>query len=1363
MLKKHNKVLFFLLFAVQSIVAQVPLARTDYDTADINTTLTVPAPGVLANDTVAEDEEITVSQFSVNNRFFSAGETANFAQGSITIASDGSYTFIPRAGYTGNVATISYTITNGDLTSRANLFLTVEFTDNLLEMGTLSSCNQGFNSSGEYKIVYSLTLRNKSTARDTHENSLIRSIDLTNDLQATFGAGCVVNVDQIGASTFGSPTTYDYVNDQPYPRDFDASAINSGFTSISSNSVFNSNAINNFILYPGQTIIVSYCVTVNANCGQSTIPTQSGSGIDYTNTTNVTSTKGSDSNSNTLTDFHTTEAVVTAGLIIPEFHTNSLNPPGLVNSDGTYDFVNTVVITNEGTSAAENINYNMGLGNFSGKVTFTEIRVEQVSGPNVAVNPNFDGFNQTTLLLPNNNLPAGETIILEVFYLTGLIQSTNTSVFSQPTNSQTQSSLDGFNAFDSNNKRNFSFVTWKDDQGEHLDRYYSLNAVPQSVSSDLYCNCTTVGMQFSFTAFSNTNTVITNRDPEPNDILEHEEVTFQITVENTSPAVELDNLRLVDNLDNVCTGNVLSVTEPRIVSSTATTNPNLNLSYNGTSNTNLFDGTSGLLKARERITVEFTVLFNETCVGTNEAFFSGRDPLDRFVSSSSAVEVSASSDTDNDGVTDDIDIDDDNDTIPDVLEYNGDDPLGDNDGDLTPNYRDSDFGDDVNSDGIIDDFDFDLDGIPNHFDLDSDNDGILDIVEAGNAISDATNNGRTNNAIGGNGLDDTLETSDSRFGNIAYTLPNTDGNGNPNFLDIDADGDGIVDVIEAQSTNTFRILNGTISALGIDTAFPNGITPVDTENDGIPDYIDTNSDDDIRLDILEAWDINSDGTAETLALNSDADNDGLDDAFDNNDNLLNQTNGQTPLDFPNADNIDNPERDWREIIAIVILIDDITVTEGEDLTFTIRFITKNSNNNPPVELIESAFPVDINFTTSNGSTTTDVYDVAIAPFDYPITNTTFTVAPFVNTATFTVSSLEDNIYELTELFSLTGTVTSNNTLTKTFTGVGSLLDNDPKPDISMNNSSEFEGVDLQHTITITNPSSTPIEIGVNTSDILAISPEDYTPILETLVIDGTIDPDNANTETSFNISSTLDNLNELDEEPLNVVGVVTTPNVSTQDLTKTATILDIDPKPLIQIDSITTQEGSFLNFTISLRNENQELMQNYLPINLTLETIDDVALAGSDYESKSKQVTIPAFTSSITQIIQTVEDRLHEGKETFFLQANLFSSEVSNTSSPRGVATIVDNDFPNLFSPNNDGRSDVFKISGLEDYPNFTLKIYNRQGNEVYNYSNNGNMNPVWWNGTNKGQPVPTGVYYYFLNFNDGVKEPITKFIQLIR
>ena len=51
MQKKYKITLFFALFSFCSIIAQVPRARTDYDTADINTTLNVPAPGVLENDT----------------------------------------------------------------------------------------------------------------------------------------------------------------------------------------------------------------------------------------------------------------------------------------------------------------------------------------------------------------------------------------------------------------------------------------------------------------------------------------------------------------------------------------------------------------------------------------------------------------------------------------------------------------------------------------------------------------------------------------------------------------------------------------------------------------------------------------------------------------------------------------------------------------------------------------------------------------------------------------------------------------------------------------------------------------------------------------------------------------------------------------------------------------------------------------------------------------------------------------------------------------------------------------------------------------------------------------------------------------
>ena len=43
------------------------------------------------------------------------------------------------------------------------------------------------------------------------------------------------------------------------------------------------------------------------------------------------------------------------------------------------------------------------------------------------------------------------------------------------------------------------------------------------------------------------------------------------------------------------------------------------------------------------------------------------------------------------------------------------------------------------------------------------------------------NNGRTDDAVGANGLDNTLENNDTASAVITYTIPNTDLNGNPDF------------------------------------------------------------------------------------------------------------------------------------------------------------------------------------------------------------------------------------------------------------------------------------------------------------------------------------------------------------------------------------------------------------------------------------------------------------------------------------------------------------------------------------------------------------------------------------------------------
>ncbi|PQJ71845.1 cadherin-like domain-containing protein [Polaribacter butkevichii] len=1332
-----------------------PEAKDNYDTAEINTTLKVDAPGVLINDKDQDNNALSVIQFIVNEKTYNIGQTATFLEGSITFKADGSYTFIPAKDYTGNVPVIKYIISDGTFTAAANLFLTVEHITNLIEIKSLSSCNQGYTVDGMYKIKYYTTLTNTSTARDYHATNLIKKIDLTNDLNAIYGNGCVTQIEGVSINT---TAVKDYVG-SPYPLEFNNDAINDDFLNATSNSIFNQNAINNFTLYPRQSINIEFCVIVNPFCNGRPTPTPSGSGINFNHVLEVTSTIGSHSTDLLLKDFHTTEAILAGGLYIPV-------PKPTVNPDGTFDYTNRVILTNEGTATAQNINYNMGLGNFLDKrIVFNELKVTQIAGPPVTVNNAYNGNTNTQLLMPNNSLAAGETIILEIFYLTAPFSSSQINHFKQLELSQTQGGLDGFDETTSSNNKNYSFVNWSDSLGKHLDRYYPTSSPVDPVSSSLQCSCSSSSMVFLFSSLTSNQKTISKVEKIPNGILEHQEITFQLTIKNTSNIVQLENLQLQDNLKNICSGNIVSVSTPFIESSTATTNPTLNPEYNGTSDIEFFNGTSGILMKGESITVQFSVILNEDCLGTNTSVFSATDPLNRVISSSGSVGINASTDTDNDGITNVTDIDDDNDTIRDIDEYNGLNPLDDHDGDLTPNYRDTDYGVDANNDGIVDLFDFDNDGVPNHFDLDSDNDGILDIVEAGNKASDTNRTGRTNKSVGTNGLDNTVENNDSLTTSTNYTIPNTDRSNTPNFIDIDADGDGIVDNIEGQTTTNYKAPNGIITDLGIDTAYPNGITPTDTDRDATPDYVDINSDNDIRNDAIEGWDFNNDGIAETIPLNLDSDNDGLDNAFDTNNTILNPTNGQVPTDFPNVDTPDGDahdiDRDWREIIAIVVRIDNVTVNESEDAIFTISLVKKNE----PTKQIQSATPIQISFTTEDGTATTDKYNIAIAPFDYnKTTSATLTIPPFTEVGNFTVATFNDLINELDELFTLNGKITSNNTINTEISGFATILDDDEVPSITMNNAISNEGEDLEHTVTISNPSSRPIYIDINTTNGSAISPDDYNSFYTTLTIEETTNPSNPNTETSFNIPTKIDDLNEPNEF-LNVLGVAASTNVGAQDLTKTGIIIDINPEPKVVINDVTVIEGTTLVFTISLVNPNsEEPMQNSLPINFKLKSVNETASDLQDFKNLTTTSSIPAYTTSITQPILTIDDILNEDTETMLLQATITSTDISNvTPVLYGIGTIQDNDVPNLFSPNGDGKSDVFEIDGMSKFPYFKITIMDRWGSEVYSYNNNGNTNPQWWDGTNNGTPVTEGVYYYTINFNDGITNPKRSFIQLIR
>ena len=258
-------------------------------------------------------------------------------------------------------------------------------------------------------------------------------------------------------------------------------------------------------------------------------------------------------------------------------------------------------------------------------------------------------------------------------------------------------------------------------------------------------------------------------------------------------------------------------------------------------------------------------------------------------------------DADGDRIVDTVDIDDDNDGIPDIAEIapNGTDLDTDRDG--VPNRLDLDSDNDgildwqesgavltvdfsalrviagrllgpVGENGLIDalespvdtahlvytliNTDFPGDDLPDVIDLDSDNDGLPDLVETGVApLLDNDGDARIDappGTVGRDGIADYLQSTpdavccDVTSDGIDDVIPrNSDGTDLPDFQDLDSDNDGVSDLVEAGGADADgdgrvdSFFDSAGSHDGLDDALlviPLQLT--DHNGDNVPDQID---------------------------------------------------------------------------------------------------------------------------------------------------------------------------------------------------------------------------------------------------------------------------------------------------------------------------------------------------------------------------------------------------------------------------------------------------------------------------------------------------------------------------------------------
>lgn len=147
-------------------------------------------------------------------------------------------------------------------------------------------------------------------------------------------------------------------------------------------------------------------------------------------------------------------------------------------------------------------------------------------------------------------------------------------------------------------------------------------------------------------------------------------------------------------------------------------------------------------------------------------------------------------------------------------------------------------------------------------------------------------------------------------------------------------------------------------------------------------------------------------------------------------------------------------------------------------------------------------------------------------------------------------------------------------------------------------------------------------------------------------------------------------------------------------------------------------------------------------VDLTINEGEGVQLNG--YTTAPVYYWSPSFQVSNPNVLNPIAELTETTVFTFTAEENgcVLSDYVTITVN-RGL------EIPNTFSPNDDGTNDTWIITGIEKYPDNSIKIYDRWGQEIY-IANGYSKTKAWGGTTKRGRKATEGVYYYVLDLRNG-------------
>ncbi len=298
---------------------------------------------------------------------------------------------------------------------------------------------------------------------------------------------------------------------------------------------------------------------------------------------------------------------------------------------------------------------------------------------------------------------------------------------------------------------------------------------------------------------------------------------------------------------------------------------------------------------------------------------------------------------------------------------------------------------------------------------------------------------------------------------------------------------------------------------------------------------------------------------------------------------------------------------------------------------------------------------------------------------------TFQVTVPTNTNSFSVqvSTIDDNIYEGNETFTLSGAGTNSIvTGTATITDDGSNGGTDDSPVVNgISSPTVSEGESATFDVSLSNASTTATTVTLTLAGGSATAGTDFTSSEVTITYqDGTTQTVAVNGDGSFEVAipagdttfsisvqTTDDNVYE-GSESFTLSGKTATQGTA---ITTTGTIVDNDEVPTIKsigTGDVTATEGDALIFTVKLSNVSSTSTSFDFLLQDGTATSDDYGAAsfsnGVTYDASIGKITVPTGVTSFTVNVPTTNDSIEEADET--VKLTIGGKEV--------IGTIVDND-----------------------------------------------------------------------------------------